>query len=157
MAAVSVHARTGRNTKWPCGVCGKECRTNVIQCGCCITWYHGRCEKLRYDDIVCLGDATVDYTCRGCSMSMQSFDPELSLQRLMQNSTNFKTLEAAVDRERILIRHFPFLAGLSSRASVTMAMNMTTYRRSVHLLQSSGGTKDRTPFWKLNSPVKSVY
>ena len=32
--------------KYPCGLCGEECKTNTIQCAKCEKWYHQQCTEV---------------------------------------------------------------------------------------------------------------
>ncbi len=61
-----------------CGVCVKECRSNVIQCSTCNSWFHCRCEQLTYEQLVSLGWDRTPVAIHSTSTSISKLDLKLS-------------------------------------------------------------------------------
>lgn len=161
--AANFQGKKVRQAKYPCGVCGKQVRTNAVQCGTCIAWLHCHCGELSPqspDHLSLLGDMTLYYTCRGCCQASFSgtFDIGLSLRRLSKYSSNFKALTAAAEHEGILLREYPVLYGLPNK--VTMGPALRPDLPSIHLKSSSTGdggwTIARLSPWELMVTVCST-
>ena len=54
-------------TVWLCPICGKQAKTNVIECSKCLNWLHYKCEKMTVSTYRTLAISNdLEYNCKSC-------------------------------------------------------------------------------------------
>lgn len=93
-----------KKTKFPCGVCKKECNNNSVGCGECDSWFHYNCQNLKHHPIEELQTLPLEFICIDCCTRWGHFQFQHSLQRLsLAASESMTALKNAARMEHMLL------------------------------------------------------
>ena len=126
-------------SKYPCGVCKKQCVDLCVFCESCFVWFHYFCEDMTSRQFKSLSDNCFPYMCQGCTSLNGRYNFLAALQRLKERTTSGKIKDAGII-EDILARRTrlpkKFTQGKlvpCSSASFTVKRSKTFDRVPVHV------------------------
>ena len=83
-----------KSTKFPCGVCGAECKSNCVKCSDCGKWFHQGCTNLPENVFAALGKIKgLFWKCDTCGDNVVTAAEDQLQQLIQETKTNVSSFD----------------------------------------------------------------